>query len=73
MLSLAKLKRTVAEGVAILRRDPSLREGTVYASANRRVVGRIVYTHHFPCQGLQEPKSDDDFGVSVQAYFRRGG
>lgn len=73
MLSLAKLKRTVAEGLAILRRDKFLIEGTIYASANRRVVGRIVYTHHFPCQGLQEPKSDDDFGVAVQGYFRRGG
>ena len=73
MISLANLKRTVAEGLRVIRRDGSLIEGTVYASANRRVVGRLVYTHHFPCQGLQEPKSDDDFGVSVQGYFRRGG
>lgn len=73
MLSLTKLKRTVAEGLAILHRDKSLIEGALYASANRRVVGRLVYTHHFPCQGLQEPKSDDDFGVSVQGYFRHGG
>lgn len=73
MQGLAKLKRAVREGLAILTRDKSLIEGTVYASANRRVVGRLVYTHHFPCQGLQEPKSDDDFGVSVQGYFRAGG
>src|SRR3989338_9427274 len=69
MISLANLKRTVAEGLRVIRRDGSLIEGTVYASANRRVVGRLVYTHHFPCQGLQEPKSDDDFGVSGQGYF----
>ncbi len=73
MMSLRKMKSTVREGLRILKRDPSLIEGTVYASANRRVVGRLVYTHHFPCQGLQEPKSDDDFGVSVQGYFRHGG
>ena len=72
MISLQKLKITVREGLKILRRDKSLIEGTVYASANRRVVGRLVYAHHFPCQGLQEPKSDDDFGVSVQGYFRGG-
>ena len=72
MLGLQKLKNLVRDGLAILKRDKSLIEGTVYASANRRVVGRLVYTHHFPCQGLQEPKSDDDFGVSVQGYFRGG-
>ncbi len=70
MVSLQKLKTTVREGLKLLRRDKALIEGTVYASANRRVVGRIVYTHHFPCQGLQEPKSDDDFGVSVQGWFK---
>lgn len=73
MLSAAQLKRAVAEGLSIIRRDRALIEGVVYASANRRVVGRLVYAHHFPCQGLAEPKSDDDFGVSVQGYFRRGG
>jgi len=69
MFSLTKLKRAVVEGLTIIERDKALIEGTVYASANRRVVGRLVYTHHFPCQGLQEPKSDDDLGVSVQGYF----
>lgn len=72
MIGLLKLKQVTRDGLAILKRDKSLIEGTVYASANRRVVGRLVYTHHFPCQGLQEPKSDDDFGVSVQGYFRGG-
>lgn len=73
MHGLAKLKSVVREGLLILGKDKSLIEGTVYASANRRVVGRLVYTHHFPCQGLQEPKSDDDFGLSVQGYFNRNG
>lgn len=69
MIGLTKLKKITRDGLAILKSDKSLIEGTVYASANRRVVGRLVYTHHFPCQGLQEPKSDDDFGVSVQGWF----
>ena len=73
MISMQKLKSAVRDGLAILKREPSLIEGAVYASANRRVVGRLVYAHHFPSQGLQEPKSDDDFGVSVQGYFKRNG
>lgn len=73
MIGIQKLKSVVRDGLAILKRDTSLIEGTVYASANRRVIGRIVYTHHFPCQGLQEPKSSEDLGVSVQGYFKRDG
>lgn len=72
MISLQKLKTAVAQGLSILKKDKSLIEGVVYASANRRVIGRLVYAHHIPSQGLQEPKSDEDLGVSVQGYFQKG-
>lgn len=72
MISLQSLKKAVADGVEILKKDKSLIEGVLYASSNRRVIGRLVYTHHIPCQGLEEPKSEEDVGISIQGYFRNG-
>ena len=73
MISLRKLKNAIRQGLAILKREKTLLEGVLYASCNRRVIGRLVYTHHIPCQGLLEPKSDEDLGVSIQGYFRQNG
>lgn len=53
--------------------EPGLIEAEVYASANRRTVGRMVYTSHIPCNGLEEPKSDEDLGISVEIWFEKDG
>ena len=57
----------------MVSREPHLLEAVVYASANRRTVGRLVYTSHVPCNGLEEPKSDEDYGVSVEIWFEKDG
>lgn len=72
MKSLKDLKRIVKQGLKQVRAQPGLIEGLVYASSNRRTVGRIVYTSHIPCNGLEEPKSDEDFGISVELWFKQG-
>lgn len=73
MKSVSELKQAVRLGLQRIREEPGLLEGLIYASANRRCVGRIVYTSHLPCNGLEELKSDEDFGVSVELWFKRGG
>lgn len=73
MKKLEKLKQTVNKGLKKVKSQPGLIEGLVYASSNRRSVGRIVYTTHIPCNGLEEPKSDEDFGVCVELWFKSQG
>ena len=73
MITTNQLKKVVKEGLNLVKSDKSLLEATVYASANRRTVGRVVYTTHIPSNGLEEPKSDEDFGISVEIWFKKGG
>ncbi|OGY17313.1 MAG: hypothetical protein A2785_00365 [Candidatus Chisholmbacteria bacterium RIFCSPHIGHO2_01_FULL_49_18] len=72
MNQLRELERTVAQGLRVLRKEQGLIEGVVYSSSNRRSVGRLVYTSHIPCNGLEEPKSDEDVGICVELWFRKG-
>lgn len=72
MTKISKLRQTVKEGLELVKQQPNLIEGLVYASANRRTVGRIVYTTHIPCNGLEEPKSDEDVGVCVEVWMKSG-
>jgi len=72
MISLKILKQITKDGLELLKKEEGLIEGVVYASANERTIGRIVYMTHLPCSGLAEPKSDEDFGVSVEMWFKKG-
>lgn len=73
MVNISDLKNITKKGLEILKKEEGLIEGVVYASANERTIGRIVYTSHLPSNGLEEPKSDMDFGVSVEIWFEKDG
>src|SRR6266700_4100815 len=73
MKTLNELQKLVTEGLKLLEKEKGLLEGVVYASCNQRIVGRIVYTTHIPSNGLEEPKSDEDTGVSVEMWFEKDG
>jgi len=73
MITLQKLQKAVRKGLEIIKKDKSLLEGVIYASSNRRVIGRLVYSHHIPSPGLAELKSDEDLGISIQGYFQKEG
>ncbi|KKT65496.1 MAG: hypothetical protein UW60_C0044G0010 [Candidatus Woesebacteria bacterium GW2011_GWA2_44_33] len=73
MVELSKLKHITRIGLKLLRAKPGIIEGLVYASANRRSVSRLVYTSHIPCNGLEEPKSDEDLGISVEVWINKNG
>ena len=72
MIKLSKLQQIVNSGLKLVRQQPDIVEGLVYASTNHRTVGRIVYTTHLPCNGLEEPKSEEDSGITVEIWFKKG-
>lgn len=73
MHSLNSLQKSVRQGLTLVKKQPGLLEGVVYASSNRRSVGKIWYTSHIPSSGLVEPKSDENFGVSVEVWVQKNG
>jgi len=73
MVKLSNLQQIVKTGLDLVKKETGLIEGLVYASANRRSVSRLVYTSHIPCNGLEEPKSDEDLGISVEVWINKNG
>src|SRR6266571_3362397 len=73
MQDVQTLQQITQQGLELLKKEKGLLEGLVYASANERIVGRLVYTSHLPSNGLEEPKSDMDYGVSVEMWFEENG
>ncbi len=69
----SELRQIAKQGLGIIKSEPRILEGVVYASANRRSVGRLVYTTHIPCNGFEEPKSDEDLGICVEIWFTKNG
>lgn len=72
MIKLEKLRQIVKSGLKLVKQEKGVIEALVYASANHRTVGRIVYTTHLPCNGLEEPKSEEDLGITVEIWFTKG-
>ncbi len=71
MKTVQELRAIVAQGMEFLKKEEGIIDGVIYASANQRVVGRIVYTSHIPSLGLEEPKSDEDMGIAVEIWFEK--
>lgn len=72
MIALSNLNKIVKNGLDLVKQESGLIEALVYASVNHRTVGRIVYTTHLPCNGLEEPKSEEDSGIAVEIWFKKG-
>jgi len=72
MKELNELKATVEDGLAIVEKNPNVKEAEVYASANMLRVMRVCYASNIPSNGLEEPKSEENFGASVRVIFKNG-
>src|SRR2546426_10774878 len=72
MIPLTQLQRAVEEGLAFLRSQNEIEEAEVYVASNGILLTRLNYTSHIPCNGVEEPKSVENYGVGVQAVFRSG-
>jgi hypothetical protein len=60
------LKRAVEEALRFLSDQPGIREAEVFAASNRALLTRLNYTSHIPCNGVEEPKSTESYGLGVQ-------
>ena len=67
------LTRAVREALDCLARQPNVLELEVFAAFNRSLLTRLNYTSHIPCNGVEEPKSNEMAGLGVQAVFNGPG
>ena len=42
----------------------------MFASSNGQLLTRLNYTSHIPCNGVEEPKSTESYGIGIQAVFK---
>jgi PmbA protein len=69
MRSTAELARAAEAALDLARGQPDVREAEIFAAANGSLLARLNYTSHIPCNGVEEPKSVDGYGLGIQAVF----
>ena len=69
MTTAAELARAAREALALIARQPGVREAEVFAAANTALLARLNYTSHIPCNGVEEPKSTGSAGLGVQVVL----
>ncbi|MFQ5880274.1 MAG: hypothetical protein ACE5IZ_08895, partial [Dehalococcoidia bacterium] len=70
MFPLSQLQKAAADALAFLQAQEDVEEAEAFVAANGVLHTRLNYTSHIPCNGVEEPKSSENFGVGVQAVFR---
>ncbi len=72
MMTLPLLKRTAEDGLRWLQRQQGVREAEVFVADNVSLTARLNYTSHIPCNGVEEPKSSESYGIGLRAVFGNG-
>jgi PmbA protein len=67
--SLDDLTRAAQTAFDVARKAEGVREVEVFAAANGALLTRLNYTSHIPCNGVEEPKSVESYGVGLQVVF----
>jgi PmbA protein len=70
MIPVATLKSAVRKALQQLSRMKDVAEAEVYASSTEQWLCRLSYTSEIPCNGVEEPKSMESFGIGIRAVFR---
>src|SRR5216117_316702 len=74
MIPLSDLKKAATEGLAFLKQQDDVEEAEVFVSSNGVLLTRLNYTSHIPCNGVEEPKSVESYGIGLQIVLdARGG
>lgn len=73
MRALEELTRAAEQALAFLRSQEDVEEAEVFVSCNGILHTRLNYTSHIPCNGVEEPKSIENFGIGVQVVLRTAG
>jgi PmbA protein len=69
MRTAAELGRAAQEAFDLVGAQPDVSEVEVFAAANGSLLTRLNYTSHIPCNGVEEPKSVESYGLGIQAVF----
>ena len=73
MRSIEELKRSAGEALAYLEAQEDVVEAEVFVAANGHQLTRLHYTSGIPCNGVEEPKSTENFGLGVTIALRAEG
>src|SRR5690242_15370869 len=73
MKTVEQLAKAAREAFDVLRAQADVAEVEIFVSANVSLLARLNYTSHIPCNGVEEPKSVESYGIGVQAVFLVGG
>ncbi|HEX2172003.1 MAG TPA: metallopeptidase TldD-related protein [Dehalococcoidia bacterium] len=69
MISTHKLRAAAEQALAQARSAPGVREVEVFAASNGSLLTRLNYTSQIPCNGVEEPKSTESYGIGLQVAF----
>jgi len=74
MITTAELAKAAGQAFEYLRAHAEIQECEVFCAANGQLLTRVNYTSYIPCNGVEEPKSTESYGIGIQAVFpTRGG
>lgn len=69
MKPLAELTRAARAAVELAAAQPDVRDVEAFTSSNAALHTRLNYTSHIPCNGVEEPKSTESFGLGLRVVF----
>ena len=69
MPRLAELARAAQAAFEVTRAQRDVREAEVFVAANGMLLTRLNYTSHIPCNGVEEPKSVESYGLGIQVVL----
>ena len=70
MKPLKDLTRSVREALEYLQGVGDVQDAEVFVACNGNLTTRLNYTSHIPCNGLEEPKSSEAYGLGIRAVFK---
>src|SRR5687768_18493626 len=66
MRSLDALKAAAQTAFDVAMGASGVSEVEVFVAANATLLTRLNYTSHIPCNGVEEPKSVESYGIGIQ-------
>ena len=70
MIATSELAGAAEQAFDHLKTHKDLPEVEVFVAANGQLLTRLNYTSHIPCNGVEEPKSVESYGIGIRAVFR---
>ena len=72
MTQIKLLRDTASDLLKFAEKQNEVKEAEAYVSSNKLIVYRIAYHSKIPSNGLEEPKSNEEFGLSLRILFKDG-